>query len=325
MPVNSAEARLAVAAITNFEKRTVDAQSDPFKEVKYWRKEGMFVTKSHGIALQWQAVLARQSTTGFNRETRTNFVPTNRLAACTLSNCGYSAAGQIHQTDLWEAMGDQQLVDLMKHEIEWTPEAMWRSITQDWYRAGTTNTNSGNPIIGLNGAIINTGTYANVTYASDTATFFGSGNNVLSGGIHTAFSTDPIPSLTASILAGEQGTDAGESVMFPNAAWFSYTDWAYVHNALQAQLRGEMAQSKYETGAKDLTYMGVPLFRTRFLSSGTYWVTNSNFMDFRTPAPKILNPFQREEPSPWSIIFLMVFYGLFRVILPRAFVKVTVS
>lgn len=324
MPVNSAEARLAVAAITKFEKRTVDGQSDPFKEVKYWRKEGLFVTKSHGTALQWQAVTARQTTSGFNRETRTDFTPTNRLIALTLSNKGYRAAGQIHQTDLWEAMGEQQLVDLMKHEVEWTPEAVWRSITQDWYLAGTTYTNSSNPIIGLNGAVISSGSYAGVNY-SDEGVFFGSGNNILSGGVHGGFSTDPIPSLTAAILAAEQGTDAGEATMFPDAVWMSYTDWQYLHNALQAQGRGELAASKYETGAKDLVFMGVPIYRSRFVSSGTYWVTNSKFMDFRTPAPQILNTFKREEPSPWSIIMLMVFYGLFRVILPRAFVKVTVS
>lgn len=324
MPANSAEARLAVAAITNFEKRTEDGLSDPFKEVKYWRKNGLFKMKSHGPALQWQAVTARQSTTGFNRETRTNFVPTNRHIAATLSNKGYSAAGLIHQTDLWEAMGDQQLVDLMDAEIKWTPETMWRSLTQDWYLDGTTTTRSGNPIIGLTGGLISSGTYANVTYANE-PTFFGSSNNILSGGVHASFSTDPIPSLTASLLAAEQGTDAGEDVMFPDAVWMSYTDWQTVHNALQAQGRGELAASRYATGAKELEFMGVPIMRSRFVSSGTYHITNSKFMDFRTPAPKILNTYRQEEPSPWSIVFLMVFYGLFRMTLPRAFVRVTVS
>src|SRR3990167_1502338 len=213
MPTNSAEARTAVAAITNFEKRTVDGVSDPFKEVKYWRKNGMFHTKSHGTSLRWQAVTARQSTTGFNRETRTDFVPTNRLITASLSNAGYSASGQIHQTDLWEAMGDQQIVDLMKHELEWTPEAMWRSIVQDWYLAGTTLTRSSNPITGVQGAVISSGSYAGVNY-SDESTWFGGGSNILTGGVHAAFSTDPIPSLTAAILQAEQGTDAGENVTF---------------------------------------------------------------------------------------------------------------
>lgn len=324
MPVNSAAARLVAAAITKYEKRLVDGQSDPFKEVKYWRANGLFVTKSHGTALQWQAVTARQSTQGFDRETRTNFIPTNRLINPSLANKGYSAAGIVHQTDLWQAQGDQQLVDLLKNEIEWTPEAMWRSITQDWYRDGTTTTNSTNPIIGLLGAIVNSGTYAGISYSSE-STWFGGGSNILSGGVHATFSTDPIPSLTASILQAEQGTDAGENVMFPDAVWLSYTDWQTVHNALQAQGRGELDASKYATGAKDLMYMGIPLIRSRFISSGTYWVTNSKFMDFRTPAPDVLNTFRREEPSPWSIILLMVFYGLFRVMVPRAMCKVTVS
>ena len=324
MPTNSAEARLAVASITNFEKRMVDGQSDPFKEVRYWRKSGMFHTKSHGTSLRWQAVTARQSTTGFNRETRTDFVPTNRLITASLANSGYSAAGQVHQTDLWEAMGDEQIVDLMKHEIEWTPETMWRSLTQDWYLAGTTLTRSQNPITGVQGAVVNTGTYASVTYA-DEPTFFGSGNNILSTGVHAAFTVDPIPSLTAAILQAEQGTDAGDATTFPDAIWMTYANWATLHNALQAQGRGEIGGTKWDAGAKELAFMGVPIMRTRFQTANQYYVTNSKFMDFRTPAPKMLNTFQREEPSPWSVILLMVFYGLFRVTLPRAFVRVTVA
>src|SRR3990167_7044361 len=245
MPTNSAEARLAVASITNFEKRTVDGLSDPFKEVKYWRKSGLFTTKSHGTSVRWQAVTARQSTTGFNRETRTNFVPTNRLITASLSNAGYSAAGQVHQTDLWEAMGDQQIIDLMKHEVEWTPEAMWRSITQDWYRACATYTNSGNPITGMQGALVSSGSYAGVNY-SDESTWFGSGSNILSGGVHAAFTVDPIPSLTAAILQAEQGTDAGEANTFPDAIWMTYANWATLHNALQAQGRGEIGGTRYE-------------------------------------------------------------------------------
>ena len=324
MPTNSAEARLAVAAITNFEKRTVDGLTDPFKEVKYFRKTGMFKTKSHGTSVRWQAVTSRQSTSGFNRETRQSFTPTNRLITASLSNAGYSAAGQVHQTDLWEAMGDQQIVDLMKHEIEWTPEAMWRSITQDWYLAGTTYTRSSNPITGMGAALVSSGTYAGVSYTNE-STWFGGGNNILSGGVHATFTTDPIPSLTASILAAEQGTDAGESTTFPDAIWMTYNNWATLHNALQAQGRGEIGAPSYDAGAKELMFMGIPIHRTRFQTANQYYVTNSNFMDFRTPAPKILNTFQREEPSPWSIIMLMVFYGLFRVTLPRSMVVTTVS
>lgn len=324
MPVNSAAARQAVAAITKFEKRTVDGLSDPFMEVKYWRKNGLFVTGSHGTAIQWQAITARQTTAGFSRQTQSSFVPTNRLIACTLANKGYSAVGQVHQTDLWECQSDQQLVDLLKTEMQWIPESLWRSITQDHYRDGTTTTNSANPIIGLPGAIINSGTYAGVPYSAE-GSFFGSGNNILSGGVYDTFSADPVPALTGMLLAGEQGTDAGEDTMFPDAIWMSYADWQIVHNALQAQGLGELSASKYKTGAKDLEFMGVPIFRTKFLSQGTVWVTNSNFMDFRMPTPKVINSFKREEPSPWSIILLMVFYGLERFILPRAFVKVTVQ
>ena len=324
MPTNSATARLAVAAITKFEKRMVDGLSDPFVEVKYWKKNGLFNTKSHGTSIQWQATTARQTTTGFDRETRTDFTPTNRMISATLSNAGYSASGQIHQTDLWEAMGEQQLVDLMKHEMEWTPEAIWRALTQDFYLAGTTYTRSANPIIGLQGALISSGSYAGVNY-TDEGTFFGSGNNILSSGVHATFTTDPIPSLTAAVLQAEQGTDAGQSQMFPDAIWMTYNNWATLHNALQAQGRGELADTKYSTGAKELHFMGIPVFRTRFQTANQYYVTNSKFLDFRTPAPSILNTFKREEPSPWSIILLMVFYGLFRCQLPRSQVRVTVS
>ena len=324
MPVNTAQQRTAVAAITKFEKRTVDGVSDPHIEAKYWRKNGLFVQNSHGTALQWQAVTARQSTQGFDRQTQSVFTPTNRLVAATLSNKGYSAVGQIHQTDLWQCKGDQQLVDLLKHEMQWIPEALWRSIIQDWYQDGTSTTNSANPIIGLPGAVKSSGSYAGIAYA-DEGTFFGSGSNVLSGGIYDNFSNDPVPCLTAMVLAGEQGTDAGDGTMTPDAIWLSYTDWASVHNALQAQGLGELGASKYRTGAKELEFMGIPIFRTRFLSAGTVWVTNSKFMDFRMPTPETINTFKREEPSPWSIILLMVFFGLFRIQLPRAFVKATVA
>ena len=324
MPSNSAEARLAVAAITRFEKRVEDGVSDPFKESEWWRKTGMFNTKSHGTSIRWQAVTARQATTGFNRETRTDFVPTNRLITASLANSGYSAAGQVHQTDLWEAMGDQQIVDLLKHEIEWTPEALWRALIQDWYLAGTTYTRSQNPITGVQGAIVSSGTYAGVSY-TDESTWFGGGSNILTGGVHASFSVDPIPSLTAAILQAEQGTDAGDSVTFPDQVIMTYNNWATLHNALQAQGRGEIGATSYNAGAKELLFMGVPIIRSRFQTANQYYVLNSKFMDFRTPAPKMLNTFKREEPSPWSMIMLMVFYGLFRVTLPRANVRVTVS
>lgn len=324
MPVNSAAARQAVAAITKFEKRTVDGISDPFPEVRYWRKEGLFVTGSHGTALQWQAITARRATQGFSRATQSSFVPFNPLVAATLANKGYSVVGQVHQTDLWECQGDQQLVDLLKLEMEWIPETLWRSVTQDSYLDGTNTTNSVNPIIGLPGAVINSGSYAGVAYSTESA-FFGAGLNILSGGVYATFSTDPIPALTGMLMAGEIGADAGEDTMFPDAIWCSYADWQIIHNALQAQTLGNFEASKYKTGAKDLMFMGVPIFRTRFLSAGTIWVTNSKMMDFRLPTPKVINSFKREEPSPWSIILLQVFYGLFRVILPRAIIKATVT
>jgi len=233
VPTNSANARMAVAAITNFEKRTVDGLSDSFVEVRWWRKNGLFVTKSHGTSIRWQAVTARQGTTGFARETTTAFGPTNRLITASLSNAGYSASGQIHQTDLWECQGDEQIVDLLKHEMEWTPEALWRALTQDFYLDGTTTTRSGNPITGILGAIINSGTYAGVSYTSE-STFFGSGNNILTGGVHSTFSTDPVASLTAAVLTAEQGTDAADAVTFPNGIFMSYTDWATVPSAIPA-------------------------------------------------------------------------------------------
>lgn len=324
MPVNTAQQRLAVAAITKFEKGAVDGQSDPHIEAKYWRKNGLFVHNSHGSALQWQAVTARQTTSGFDRQTQSTFTPTNRLIELTLSNGGYSAVGQVHQTDLWMCKGEQMLIDLLKHEMEWIPEVLWRSLIQDYYKDGTNTTNSANPITGLPGAVKASGSYGGIAYA-DEGTFFGSGLNVLSGGIYDNFSNDPVPCLTAMVLAGEVGSDAGDSSMTPDAIWLSYADWASVHNALQAQGLGELGASKYRTGAKELEFMGVPIFRSRFLTAGTVWVTNSKFMDWRSPAPKTINTFQREEPSPWSIILLMVFFGLFRVQLPRAFVTATVA
>ncbi len=290
----------------------------------YYRKNSCFVTESHGTALQWRATTARQSVFTFQRETTTTFAPTNRLVSLSLTNAGYKASGQIHWTDLQEAQGDQQLVDLMKHEVEWTPEALWRAFTQDSWLDGLTLTNSAVPIIGVLGAVINSSSYAGVNY-TDESTFFGGGNNILSGGVHATFSLDPVPSLTAAILAAEQGIDAGEGTAFPDAVFMSYTDWSTLHNALQAQARTEFAESKYETGVKELIFMGVPIFRTRFLSAGTYWVLNSKFIDIRTPCPQMLNSFKREEPTPWSIILLMVFYGLYRVMVPRTQVKVTVT
>lgn len=322
MPVNTPEQRLSVAAITRFEKRNVDGQSDPHIEAKYWKKNGLHTTNSHGKAIQWEATTARQSTFGFDRMTQSTFTAMNRLIALTLSNKGYSAVGQVHQTDLWQCKGEQQLVDLLKHEMEWIPEALWRSIIQDWYRDGTNTTNSSNPIIGLPGAVKSSGTYAGVAYA-DEPTFFGSGSNIKSGGIYNDLSANAVAILTDMILTAEQGTDAGDDFIFPDAVWLSYSDWAAIHNVLQAAGRADQAASKYRTGAKEIEFMGVPLFRTRFLSQGTAWVTNSKYMDFRLPTPKLINSFQREEPSPWSIILLMVFYGLFRVTLPRAFVKAT--
>jgi hypothetical protein len=185
-------------------------------------------------------------------------------------------------------------------------------------------TRSTNPIVGIRGAIINTGSYAGVAY-SDEATWFGSGNNILTGGVHDTFTTDPIASLTAAVLAAEVGSDAGDSQAFPNAIFMTYANWQTMHNALQAQGRGSLEASKYSTGAKDLMFMGIPIFRSRFQTANQYFVLNSNFLDFRTPAPKILNTSKKEELSPWSTILLMVFYGILRVTLPRAQVRVTVS
>jgi len=322
MAVNTAAARLAVAAINQYEKEVRDSISDYFQEVEYLRENSRIKLNSAGPSIEWPVVTQRGTVEKFDREARTDFTPTNPGVRLVLSNKGYKTADLIHQTDIWEAAGPQQIIDLMENRMQWMPEAIQRALAFHFYGDGTDTAYGSNPIIGLAGGVKTSGTYGGQDVAVETALQ----GQVLSGAPYNAFSTDPLNAITSAILATERGTNAGAENMYPDAIWLSYTNWAQVANAIEAKRRIVEAGDSEKTGKKGtLTHMGVRIYRTRFLSSGTMWVTNSKFLDLRSPCPKLLMPYKQEIPSPWAVGMMIIFYGLFRVIVPRAHAKVTIA
>lgn len=322
MAVQSAAARLAVTAINQYEKEVQDSISDFFQEVEYLREHGRIKFNSSGPSIEWPVVTNRSTVDAFSREARTDFTPTNPGVRLTLSNKGYKTADLIHQTDLWECAGPQQIIDLMENRMQWQPEAIQRALANDFFLDGTQTTYGTNAIIGLNGGVKTSGTYGGQDVAVETAL----AGNVLSGAPYNAFSTDPFNALSQGILACERGTNAGSANMYPDAIWLSYTQYAQLLNAVETKRRIIESDDNEKTGKKGvLKHMGVPIYRTRFLAAGTGWITNSKFLDIRCPTPKLLMPYKQEVASPWSIGMMIVFYGLMRVIVPRAHAKMTLA
>ena len=326
MPTQTAAARAALVTIADFEKGAQDSESDPFVEQKWMRANGIPKTNKTGITDDWKAMTARGTVDAMTRDATSTFSVVNPGVNLSLANAGYKTSEVIHETDIAENSGSkQQIIDMLQNRLEWMPEAIHRARASDFYgygiAQGQTNGSSfgTNPIIGLRGAIITSGTYAGQNVATETALK----GQVLSGGVHQSFSIEPFQSLTQAILACYRGTDVGMGQYEPDGIFTGVTNFGYLLNASNEPRRDVSSADTLKTGKTNLVFMGIPIFMSRFCPDKMYFVLNSKFIQDRTPFDNHIQARSKKEVSPLVMNLLCFYYGHLRVTLPRAHAFVT--
>lgn len=322
MATQTRTARLALAAIADYEvMMPIDSISDPYPFEKVLKGAGKIKTGRKGTSLEWKVQTARGSVTGMSPEATSNFTPVNPGVNLSLANKGYKTSDLIHEIDLEEADGKQKIFDIVENRTMWMPEALGRARQTECY-VGDGSTDNGfgtNGIIGLDGAVLASGTYAGQNVASETALK----GQVLSGGVHATFSTDPFPSLVATFIACMRGTDRGMGDYRPTEAFISPTGFGYLLNAANDLRRSVKHETDVELGTETVTFMGVKILMDRFISTLKMYTINNRFIEWHTPFDSLTQVRKKEELSPLSVSLLCFNYMKQVVRLPRAFAITT--
>lgn len=326
MATQTRSARLLTAAIADYVVgMPVDSISDPFPLEKILRAEGRIKTGKKGTSLERKVQVARGSVGAMSAEATSTFTPVNRVANMTWVNKGYKTTDRVHEIDLMEASGPQELYDIMENATLWMPETLGRARATEMYNGdGSTDNGYGNNgFIGLNSAIITTGTYAGQTVDTETALK----GQVNSGAPHSTFSTDPFPSLVESVIDGMRGTDRGMGDYSPNYMFIDPTGFAYLLNAANDQRRSVNHEKDTKLGVETMNFMGVKIVMDRFCPALTYYILNTKYIEIHTPYGA-LNQVKKKDVSadsgePLAVNLLCFNYAKFIVTLPRAQVRVT--
>lgn len=319
MATQTRAARLAIAAIADYEKGApIDSISDPFPLENILRAKGRIKTNKKGTSLEWKAQTARGTVTAMSAEATSNFTPVNPGVNLSLANKGYKTTDRVHETDMQEADGKEQIFDLLENRTLWMPETLGRARATELYIGdGSTDNGFGtNGFIGFDSGVKTSGTYAGQNVATETALQ----GQVNSGGVHASFSTDPFPSLVDAIIDSMRGTDRGAGQYSPDVITISPTGFAYILNAANDQRRAVNHERDTKLGVEKVTFMGVEIVMDRFITTSKFYVINTRYCEIHTPYGS-LNQVRKNEKclSPLSVELLTFNYGKFVIRLPRAF------
>ena len=322
MAAQTRAARLLIAGIADQEAiMPLDSISDPYPFEKVLRAAGKIKTGKKGTSLDFKIQTARGSVTAMSSEATSNFTPVNPGVNVTFSNKGYKTSDLVHETDLEEADGAQRIFDIVENRTMWMPEALGRARQTECY-TGDGSTDSGfgaNGIIGLDNQVRTTGSYGGQDVAVETALK----GQVLSGGVHASFSTDPFPSLVATFIACMRGTDRGMGDYRPTHSFISPTGFGYLLNAANDLRRSVKHETDAQLGTEKITFMGVEILMDRFISTLKQYTINSRFLEWHTPFGALTQVRKKEELSPLSVSLLCFNYMKQVVRLPRAFAITT--
>jgi hypothetical protein len=326
MATQTRAARLLTAAIADYVTgMPVDSISDPFPMEKILRAEGRIKTGKKGPELSRKVQVARGTTSGMSVEATSTFTPVNRVADMRWVNKGFKTTDRVHEIDLIEASGESELYDILENCTMWMPETIGRARAVSRYIGDGASADGygNNGYIGLNNAIITTGSYAGVNVATETALQ----GQVNTGGVHASFSTDPFPSLVESTIDGMRGTDRGMGDYTPQYGFIDPTGFAYLLNAANDQRRSVNHEKDTKLGVEALTFMGVKWIMDRFCPTLTYYIVNTKYIEEHTPYGALNQVKKRdvsaESGEPLATNLLCFNYSKFIVTLPRAQVRVT--
>lgn len=319
--MTAANDRLVVATIDSYTKSLNDMVSEDYVE---WGMGKERFRKDPGTNHTWNIRALKATTVGWDAASTFTFAGTNFYARPSLGQSGYACTGLIAKVDTAQCSGDERLFDLVEGELTAHSLAIGEAFGIDFYLDGLTTTRSSNPIFGLAAALKTTGSYGGVAYANFPL-FFGSGNNILSSGVHATFSADPIPSLVKSISIARHQTlnTGGEDVV----VLLNESDWATVAAAIQSQERqtspGKDVQSY---GANSIRFRGAQLVMSRGLtSSGVYWVVRKNAIEVASPFDTMMYKDSDKIMSSMGVQYFTGFFGALKILEPRACAKVTIS
>lgn len=324
MPTNTANARVAVAAINLYEKGYVDAVSNEVKELKWLQDSGCVKLGQGGLAKTWQAQTSTPTVRTYNGEANFPFTPTNTLIQPSLGYAGYAVDNRLSDVDVAIASGKEQLIDLIKKVTEDGKWGVMNALATDFHLAGTTTTYSDIPITGVQGFVINSGSYAGITYASE-AGFFGSGNNILTGGVHASFSSDPLSSISQAVAAAEVGDQLGMATGKPDAIFLPFVNFAQASSAIFGQARGTFGDKKGKFGFGELEFEGIPLVKSRYVPAGQMVILNSKSLKMSCVFDELISFKKQGELSPDGMITLHRFYGVLQCYRPRMNCRVTIA
>lgn len=316
-------ARLTLAAIDDWEKGDTDAISDELVIMNLFKSAGAIKTGKSGPQLRWKLVTDRGTVAAMSAEATSTFVPTNPGIELVLGNRGFKTTDLVHEIDLVEAADEHAVFDIMQNRVYWMPEHIGRAWCVEQYTGdGSTDNGYGtNSIIGWNNSIVSTGAYAGITVTTHTAVK----GQVLSGGVHGTFSTDPFPSLTASIIACIRGKDAGMGSHYPTHVIMDPTNFGYVLNASNDLRRDTSDSSKKKYGTRTLSFMDCDIVMDRLAPANTNYVINMKTQEVHTPFKKLIQTRRKSEINVLSEAMLCFAYGKSVNKLPRANARVTTA
>jgi len=321
--VQTRAARLAIAAIDDFEKGIEDAVSEELTLLNIAKEAGIVKTRKRGENYKWKLVTDRAAVTAMAPEVTSTFVPTNPGIELSLGFRGFKTSDLVHELDIEVADGPVQIFDILQNRIFWMPEHVGRAICTEAYTGdGATDNGFGtNSLIGWNSSIVTTGTYAGQNVATHTAL----AGQVSAAAPHTTFSTDPFPSLTTAIISCMRGKDAGSGQHYPTHILMDPANFGHVLNAANDLHHRMSYESKLKYGTRTVSHMDVELVMDRFAPPNRNYVINMKTQELQTPFKSLIQTRRKSELSPLSEALLCFFYGRWINKNPRANARITTA
>lgn len=317
-------ARLLIAQLDDYERgQPLDYISDDLVVYNEMKAAGCIKTRKRGQQVRYKVVTDRGAVSAMTTEALTTFTATNPGIEVVHGNKGFKTHDLIHELDVEEAAGASEIFDLVENRIQWMPEHLLRGFCVEQYTGdGSTDNGYGtNSIIGWNNSIITSGSYGGQSVTTYTAL----AGQVLSGGVHGTFSSDPLPSLTASILACVRGKDIGSGNTWPSHIFMDVTNFGYVLNAIN-DIQTRTSHSGTEVlGPTMAKFMNCKLVMDRLAPANRNYVINLKAQEVQTPFGNMIQTRRKKELSPLSEAFLTFFYGRSINRNPRTCARVTTA
>ena len=316
-------ARLTIAAISDYEPGIEDSLSEELVVMNVAKAAGIVKTKKRGDPFDWKVVTDRGAVTAMSADATSTFTATNPGISLTLTYRGFKTSDLVHEIDIEVAQGPAQIYDILQNRIFWMPEHVGRAICTEAYTGdGSTDNGFGtNSIIGWNNSIISSGNYGGQSTTTHTAI----AGQVLSGGVHGTFSSDPFPSLTTSIIACNRGKDAGMGSHWPTHVFMDPTNFGYVLNAANDIVQTTNYQPNLKYGTQTVKHMNCEIVMDRFAPANRNYVINMRTQEIHTPFKSLIQTRRKSELSPLSEAMLCFSYLRWVNKLPRANARVTTA